>query len=71
MSKECKECRNERYIVLGCCSGRECGCMGQAVAIANCKECNPLAATPISKGLEKEYGYLEYVGVINLATKTS
>lgn len=62
--KDCKECQNERYIIMGCCSGRECGCMGQPTSIANCKECNPLAQIPISEALAKEYQHLEYVGVI-------
>ena len=59
----CRNCQNERYIAMGCCSGRECGCMGQAIAIANCKECNPVAAIPMSDGFQREYGHLEYLGV--------
>jgi hypothetical protein len=59
---DCKECKNERYIVMGCCSGRECGCMGQPTSMANCKECNPLATIPMEEKLQEECKYLEYIG---------
>ena len=58
----CKECNGDGYVVLGCCSGRECGCMGRPVAVSNCKECNPLASLPMSESLKEESKHLEYIG---------
>lgn len=37
----CAECNGDRYILIECCDGRECGCMGQPVSMENCTACNP------------------------------
>lgn len=38
---ECKDCDIDGFRFIGCCSGHECVCMGQPVAITNCLTCNP------------------------------
>lgn len=45
-----------------CCSGRECGCMGQPVAATNCKECNKENREPTDKQVIQEMQYLEWLG---------
>jgi len=37
---ECKKCDVDGFRFIYCCSGRECGCMAQPVAITNCLGCN-------------------------------
>ena len=37
----CESCNNDRYKLIGCCSGYECGCRGLPVQFSNCLECNP------------------------------
>ena len=41
MDNECLRCGGYRYELLGCCSGRECGCMGRPVDTVPCAVCNP------------------------------
>jgi len=36
----CNKCGGYNYYLLGCCSGRECGCMGKPVDAKPCSECN-------------------------------
>ena len=36
----CSHCGDEHYLLQGCCDGRECGCMGQPVAVSVCTNCN-------------------------------
>jgi len=36
----CNACQGDRYILIGCCSGTDCGCMGHPVGHKNCPECN-------------------------------
>ena len=36
----CKKCGDERFLLIGCCGGFECGCMGMPVAFDECRECN-------------------------------
>lgn len=45
-----------------CCSGRECGCMGQPVAATNCKECNKENREPTGERVIQELQYLEWLG---------
>ena len=40
MSDECKACYGYNFNLIGCCSGRECGCMGQPVDSEPCPVCN-------------------------------
>ena len=61
MNNECKECSGENYVLIGCCNGRECGCMGQPVAVTNCKQCNPSGLEPMGDYVS-EYDMIEYVG---------
>ena len=39
-SDECDKCYGYNYELLGCCSGHECGCMGQPVDAKPCPKCN-------------------------------
>lgn len=56
----CKKCDGDHYIIYGCCSGRDCGCMGQPVGMTNCQECNPKGELP-PEGSTKGYApYIEY-----------
>ena len=61
-NQDCKECHGDNYILQGCCSGRECGCMGQPVSITNCKQCNPKGLSEHMGEYVKQYDMLEYVG---------
>lgn len=36
----CAKCGGYNYELLGCCGGRECGCMGQPVDSKPCSKCN-------------------------------
>jgi len=48
-------------MLLGCCNGRECGCMGGPVAIMKCPDCNPDGKKePLGAALEYSK-YLEEV----------
>ena len=41
MSEElCSQCNGYNYELIGCCSGYECGCMGQPVDSEPCSKCN-------------------------------
>lgn len=64
----CDKCAGDNYILLGCCSGRECGCMGHAVQSTNCPECNPLGDKEPGIDIAPEMEYLEYVGVCHDAS---
>ena len=59
----CKKCDDQNYVVLSCCSGHECGCMGQPVQITNCVDCNPEADKHIGSELEQHehIEHLEFV----------
>lgn len=60
---KCDKCYDDLYILHGCCSGRECGCMGQPVSMSNCVACNPLGDKEPA-GNAKYYAELvEYVFV--------
>lgn len=39
-SDVCQACKNDRVVLIGCCGGRECGCMGQPIDAKHCKACN-------------------------------
>lgn len=58
---ECKDCQGDNFILLGCCNGRDCGCMGGPVQVTNCKKCNPNGLAEMSKDIAR-YDMLEYVG---------
>ena len=60
----CKGCRDDKYILQGCCSGRDCGCMGQPVSMTNCKICNPdgSAELPNDENFRFYAEHVEYVG---------
>jgi len=60
---KCEQCQGERYMLQGCCSGIECGCMGMPVSVTNCTECNPEGTAEMSKELEARADYLEYTGI--------
>ena len=57
---ECNACLGDRYFLIGCCSGIECGCMGKPVAYKPCKYCNVDGKLPPSKSLA-ELGILDYL----------
>ena len=59
----CKKCNDEHYILLGCCSGQMCGCMGQPVSMTNCDECNPDGDKPLGDYVKEYAERVEYVGV--------
>ena len=62
---ECEVCKDDRFIMQGCCSGAECGCGGMPVSITNCMECNPQGDLLASKSMSehKFFKHLEYTGV--------
>ena len=62
MDSNCEHCENDRYIVTGCCSGYQCGCMGQPTNITNCVECNPEGDMEPSKEIADApyFKYLEF-----------
>lgn len=53
LKPKCQKCGDDRYIPYGCCSGRECGCMGMAIGVDNCPECNPDGTAEPSEGLKE------------------
>ena len=57
----CKKCRDEKFILTGCCNGRECGCMGMPVGIENCDRCNRENKGELPKSIteEKHFKYLD------------
>ncbi len=57
----CNECGDEHYILIGCCNGYQCGCMGQPVNITNCKKCNPEGDKPIKGSLSEYAEIFEYI----------
>lgn len=62
-AKTCTECHGDFYDLVGCCSGYQCGCMGQPVGIRACKNCNKYGSKDIPKSLLKSCEYadkLEY-----------
>lgn len=59
----CKECHGDNYILIGCCSGRECGCMGQPVQLTNCNKCNPDGDKKAGDEILKYTHQTEYIGV--------
>ncbi len=48
--------------LITCCSGRECGCMGQPVAATNCKECNKENREPTDEDVIHYLNYVEWLG---------
>jgi len=62
---DCNKCDGDNYILLGCCSGHECGCMGQPVQMTNCKLCNPKgdADLPENENFREYAEHVEYIGV--------
>lgn len=61
MSK-CKTCGDEHYLLLGCCDGRECGCMGQPVQMTNCPDCNINGTKNVGDYTKYYSDKVEYVG---------
>lgn len=61
------ECGNKYCIggieLITCCSGRECGCMGQPVAARYCQVCNKEKREP-SEEVLKEIEFLEWLDVL-------
>lgn len=62
MSKTCKN----RYCIDGiefisCCSGHECGCMGQPVQAKFCTECNADKREPTDEEAIRLLNYVEWV----------
>ena len=62
MNSDCEHCENDRYIINGCCSGYQCGCMGQPTSITNCVKCNPDGDLEPSKSISDlpYFKYLEF-----------
>lgn len=57
LEAECKTCRGYHYTLVGCCSGFECGCMGQPVDAEPCKTCNSDGEKPPSEEAKKDYPF--------------
>jgi hypothetical protein len=57
----CGTCDDDHYILHGCCSGRECGCMGQPVLMTNCADCNPNGDKPLGDGVACYAEHVEYM----------
>ena len=62
MTSDCEECENDRYILLGCCSGFGCGCMGKPVQMTNCEHCNKKGDLDVGAGVSEYAPYVEYIG---------
>lgn len=64
---DCIECHNTGIVLTTCCSGYQCGCMGQPVAFIPCG-CAALPST--YDHIESVYGeiakHVEYSAVISL-----
>lgn len=58
----CAKCGDERYILQGCCSGRDCSCYGQPVSMTNCSECNPLGDKGLGETVKPYADIVEYIG---------
>lgn len=62
-TEKCEYCYGEGFNLVYCCSGRDCGCMGQPVQFTNCIVCNPKGYFGMSsEEFQKETEHLEYVG---------
>lgn len=56
MSDEtCKTCGGYNFVLLGCCSGRECGCRGLPVDAGQCLDCNSNGAKEPSEQAKEDY----------------
>jgi hypothetical protein len=53
----CKKCRDDHYLMVGCCSGRECGCMGQPVDADPCPDCNQDESKLPSQDLKENFPF--------------
>lgn len=62
---ECKTCTDDKYILIGCCDGFECGCRGMPVALSNCKECNPDDDKEMSLDM-KDLEYIEHLEFVKV-----
>jgi len=54
-SAYCTTCNGYNYELLGCCSGRECGCMGQPIDVKPCSKCNPDGSKEPTEEAKKDY----------------
>ena len=59
----CLECQDERYVLNGCCSGRECGCMGAPVSLSNCIKCNPKGDKDPGDTVKSWMEHVEYIPI--------
>jgi len=59
---DCENCNNERFILLGCCDGRMCGCMGQPVAMEPCEACNSDGKLEPAGYVAEFADHVEYLG---------
>jgi hypothetical protein len=57
----CKKCQDEHYMLVGCCSGHECGCMGQPVSMSNCVQCNKNEDKPMGNYIKQYVEHVEYI----------
>ena len=55
MTDSCNTCSGYNFVLLGCCSGRECGCMGQPVESEPCKDCNKDGAKDPTQQAKQDY----------------
>lgn len=55
MSSQCKQCGDDKYVPVFCCSGlpEECGCMGYPVDVRPCPDCNKDGEKSVSANLEE------------------
>ncbi|ENX48272.1 hypothetical protein F886_00073 [Acinetobacter sp. NIPH 542] len=58
---KCDECQDTGIVFIGCCSGHQCGCMGQPVAAKKCKCCHPIDESKMTKVERFIFEYVEYL----------
>lgn len=54
---KCNNCQDDNYVSVGCCSGYECGCMGQPIDVEPCNYCNKDEKKEPSDEFQKAYPY--------------
>lgn len=54
---KCETCKDDKFILIGCCSGHMCVCLGMPVDIEPCKECNGSGELDASDDLKNSYPF--------------
>lgn len=45
---DCDQCNDDRFFLIGCCSGHDCGCYGMPIDAEPCGQCNKDGSKPAS-----------------------